>query len=62
MCSITSLAVTFGCSTPVSSKRIDSDTSTVVKPECTRFAYSVAPTPHASALFTPPMQVWLSVA
>jgi hypothetical protein len=33
-----------------------------VKPECTRFAYSVAPTPQASALFTPPMQVWLSVA
>ena len=49
-------------SSPTSSKRIDSGTSTWVKPECTRFAYSVAPTPQARALLTPPMQVWLSVA
>ena len=49
-------------SSPVSSKRIDSGTSTMVKPACTRLAYSVAPTPQARALLTPPMQVWLSVA
>ena len=54
--------MTFGASRPTSSKRIDSETSICVKPEWTRFAYSVAPTPQASALFTPPMQVCESVA
>ncbi len=46
----------------MSSNRIDSGTSTNVKPECTRAAYSVAPTPYARAPTAPPMQVWLSVA
>ncbi len=49
-------------SLPVSSKRIDSGTCTKVKPAWINPAYSVAPTPQASALFPPPMQVWLSVA
>ena len=42
---MTSLAVTPAGSVPVSSKRIDSGTSTKVKPDLTRAAYSVAPTP-----------------
>ena len=45
MNSITSLAVTPLPRRPVSSNRMDSGTSTNVKPECTRAAYSVAPTP-----------------
>ena len=62
MWSIRSLAVTFSRSLPTSSKRIDSGTSTWVKPAWTSAAYSVAPTPQVSALLAPPMQVWLSVA
>ena len=46
----------------MSSKRIDSGTSTWVKPEWIRAAYSVAPTPQVRALFAPPMQVCESVA
>lgn len=53
MKSISSLAVTFSARRPVSSKRIDSGTRTTVVPLVIRFAYSVVPTPHASALFAP---------
>ena len=62
MKSITSLAVTPGESLPVSSKRIDSGTTMNVKPAFTSAAYSVAPTPYASAPTEPPMQVCESVA
>ena len=45
MWSMTSLAVTPGRSWPRSSKRIDSGTTTKVKPAWMRAAYSVVPTP-----------------
>ena len=62
MWSITSLAVVPFGSRPTSSNRIASGTSMTVKPDLTSAAYSVDPTPKASALLAPPMHVWLSVA
>jgi hypothetical protein len=62
MCSIRSFAVQPAGSRPCSSKRIDSGTSIGVNPQYSSAAYSVAPTPQASAPEAPPMQVWLSVA
>jgi hypothetical protein len=61
MCSITSLA----CHPGAACRQLEADRlghrhereARVDEP-----AYSVAPTPHASALLPPPMQVWLSVA
>ena len=59
---MTSFAATPGASLPVSSNRIDSGTASGVNPQYTSAAYSVAPTPHASAPDAPPMHVCESVA